>query len=503
MALLFWSQRSADHEGSPLRSALAGEVRDAPAAVEAFYRSRDFEPLWSESAGHWLLRPRARLIPEARLLADRIARTIPERRSGLSAAIGAARSGDVGDVARAELLLSLSLSDYRRRLHHSVAPARLAWLDPALAPPSDSAGVLEEVARAPSRRRYLDVIDRVNPIYDALRQRLASYRATWSRLPQTRITEGAMLATGAQGGRVSALRQRLGLPATTGMPFDAALASAVETFQTVHGLPVTGRADAATIAALNRGAAHYERLIRANLERARALPTSFDGRLLFANIAAARLSIVEGGEIRSTMRIVAGSPAMQTPAMAGNIRYAVFNPYWNVPVDLVRDRLAPHVLRRGPAYVASRNLELLSDWSEAPHRLDPRAVNWRAVARGDVSLRVRQRPGGGNEMGRVKFMLPNELGIYLHDTPERSLFGQEQRWLSAGCIRLEDAERVTRWLLGRELPDRARPDQRVDLPRATPVYIAYLTAAPTEDGIVFYPDIYRRDPALLAAMGGA
>ncbi|MET0372904.1 MAG: L,D-transpeptidase family protein, partial [Rhizorhabdus sp.] len=440
--LLLLSQHSADRETMALRSALAAEARDAPPGVQAFYRGRDFAPIWSEPTGHWLIWPTARLIPEARLLADRIAQTMPERRSALSAAIGAAGSGDVDDVARAELLLSLALGDYRRRLHHSVAPARLAWLDPALAPPSDGAGVLEEAARAPSLRRYLDLIDRVNPIYDALRQRLASYRATWSRLPQTPIGIGPVLTVGAQDGRVNALRRRLGLPVITDLPFDAALARAIEKFQTVHGLPVTARADAVTIAALNLGAAHYERLIRANLERARALPTSFDGHLLFANIAAARLSIVEGGEIQSTMRIIAGSRAMQTPAMAGNIRYAVFNPYWNVPVDLVRDRLAPQVLRLGPAYVASRNLELLSDWGETPHRLDPGAVDWRAVARGNVHLRVRQRPGGANEMGRVKFMLPNELGIYLHDTPERYLFGREQRWLSAGCIRLEDAGRV-------------------------------------------------------------
>ncbi|KRB86074.1 hypothetical protein ASE00_04855 [Sphingomonas sp. Root710] len=490
-----------DWQSLPLRSALAEAARDVPAPVEDFYRRRGYEPLWSEPSGFWPFR-RARLIPEAELLATRITEAMPKRRD-VSAAVRAARGGDVEHVAQAELVLSRAFGDYRRSLHDSVAPARLAWLDPALAPPRDTAGVLEEVARAPSRRRYLDLIERVNPMYDALRRGLAEYRADWSRLPQNPVADGPALAAGATGPRVKALRHRLGLADAGEAPFDAPLASAVRRFQNVHGLPATGHADRATIAALNRGAASYERLIRANLDRAQAFPTSFDGRLLFVNVAAAQLSLIEQGEVRETMRVVAGSPAMPTPAMAGEIRYAVFDPYWNVPVDLVRDRLAPQVLRQGPSYFEQRGFEALSDWVDGAHRLDPRAIDWRAVAQGRIDLRVRQRPGGGNEMGRVKFMLPNELGIYLHDSPHRALFGQARRWVSAGCVRLQDADKVASWLLGHGIgaANRAAPDRHVDLPHPTPVYIAYLTAAPTGDGIVFYPDVYGRDPALLAAMG--
>lgn len=499
-AIALWIGQ-ADRQGAPLRAALAEEARGAAAPVEAFYRQRGFEPLWSEPAGHWLFR-RARLIPEAELLAARIAEAMPERRD-VAAAVRAARGGDIERVAQAELILSRALSDYRRRLHHSAVPARLAWLDPALAPPADAAGALEEIAHAPSRRRYIDLIGRVNPIHDALRRGLAAYQATWARLPQTAVADGPTLTAGATGPRVRALRHRLGLPDIGDAPFDAPLASEVRRFQSAHGLSGTGQADRATIAALNRGAAYYQRLIRANLERTRAFPTSFDGRFLFVNVAAAQLSLIEQGEVRATMRVVAGSPAMQTPAMAGQIRYAVFDPYWNLPPDLVRDRLAPHVLRHGPAYFEQRGFEALSDWGEGARRLDPRSVDWGAVARGRVDLRVRQRPGGGNEMGRVKFMLPNELGIYLHDSPDRALFGQPRRWVSAGCVRLEDADKVTSWLLGHGIaPGKgAMPDRHVDLPRPTPVYIAYLTAAPTDHGVVFYPDVYGRDPALLAAMG--
>lgn len=496
-----WIQGTAGSQSASLRSALADEARNAPAAIADFYRRRGFEPLWSEPSGRRLLGARARMIPEAHLLARRIAERLPERARSLAAAMQAAREGDVDRVARAEMLLSEAFGDYRRRLHQSAAPARLAWLDAALAPPRDAGAALDEAAHAPSRRRYLDLLDRVNPIHDALRRGLVAYRADWSGLPQTPIAEGATLAPGDTGPRIGALRQRLGLPAADDAPFDASLAAEVRRFQIAHGLPATGRADRATQAALNRGAAHYERLIRANLERARAFPTVFDGRLLWVNVPAAQLSIIEGGVVRATMRIVAGTPQMPTPPMAGQIRFAVFNPYWNIPVDLVRDRVAPAILREGTAYLDRLDFEPLSDWGAAPHRLDPHAVDWQAVAQGRVDLRVRQRPGPANQMGRVKFMFPNELGIYLHDSPERALFGRRERWLSAGCIRLEDAGRIASWLLGRPLPQRPGPvEQRVDLARPTPVYIGYLTAAPTERGVAFHPDVYRRDAALLAAL---
>jgi murein L,D-transpeptidase YcbB/YkuD len=104
-------------------------------------------------------------------------------------------------------------------------------------------------------------------------------------------------------------------------------------------------------------------------------------------------------------------------------------------------------------------------------------------------------------MGRVKFMLPNDLGVYLHDTPLRDLFAGADRRQSSGCIRLEDAQRLGRWLFQGAMP---RPsgaaEQRVDLPEPVPVYITYLTALPSRGGIVFRPDTYGRDPALLASL---
>ena len=133
------------------------------------------------------------------------------------------------------------------------------------------------------------------------------------------------------------------------------------------------------------------------------------------------------------------------------------------------------------------------------------SVDWRAVAAGKVNVRVRQLPGPDNAMGRMKFMFPNAQGIYLHDTPEKGLLGEDSRMFSGGCVRLEDAPRLARWLYGGNAPSTTStsPEQRVDLPRPVPVYLTYLTAVPNGGSVTFLPDVYNRDRAALAALDRA
>jgi murein L,D-transpeptidase YcbB/YkuD len=180
--------------------------------------------------------------------------------------------------------------------------------------------------------------------------------------------------------------------------------------------------------------------------------------------------------------------------MSGYIRNAIFNPYWNVPADLVKNRIAPNVLSQGRAYLKDRGYEVVSDWSDDAEVLDPATINWRAVTKGDVELRMRQLPGRTNAMGKVKYEFPNALGIYLHDTPEKNLMDEAARQFSSGCIRLEDADRLGEWLLGGSLPGRQdSPEQKVDLERPVPIYVTYLTAQVEDGTIAVAPDPYGRD----------
>lgn len=246
-----------------------------------------------------------------------------------------------------------------------------------------------------------------------------------------------------------------------------------------------------------------ERLVWINLERVRGLPADPAPRYVLIDAAGARLWMYENGRPVDSMKVVVGKPDQPTPMIAGTLTNAVLNPYWNVPVDLVRTKVAASVLREGLGYLHRGGYEVLSDFTDKATLLDPQTIDWRAVADGSRELRVRQLPGKPNFMGTVKFNFPNSEGIYLHDTPEKELLKADVRTASAGCVRLEDADRLGRWLFRAPLvPQSTAPEQVVLLDQPVPVYITYLTAAPVEGRIVFRNDVYKRDAAQWALLAG-
>lgn len=466
--------------------------------LKAFYQARAFRPLW--------VRGRS-LGPEADQLIALVTRADldgvdPEhyKPRALIGAVDKARGGSPKALAKAEALLSRTFAAYARDARRP-RDIGMVYVDRALVPaPPPARDLLEDAAGAPSLLAYLQGMQWMHPIYAQLRGALAAHRQG-DGLPRVQVPPGPLLKLGATGERVRMLRDRLGLP--DGGSFDPALAAAVKDFQGARGLPSDGIAGPRTLAALNEGGEDRQGLLRLNLERARALPPANAGRHVLVDAASARLWLYENGSVRDTMKVIVGKPSEQTPMMAGYIRYAMLNPYWNVPPDLVRARIAPNVLKRGVSWLRSSRYEVTSDWTDDAPVADPKKVDWAAVAAGRQELPVRQLPGRDNAMGKMKFMLPNDLGIYLHDTPERELFGKADRRFSSGCVRVEDAARLARWLFGRTPAARsAAPEQRVDLPEPVPVYITYLTAAPTGRGIAFMDDPYGRDGARLAQLGG-
>ena len=237
---------------------------------------------------------------------------------------------------------------------------------------------------------------------------------------------------------------------------------------------------------------------RINLERARALPAG-TGRYVIVNPPAARLYMYENGQVVDSMRVVAGrpDPIAQTPMMNAFIRYDALNPYWNSPPDITAQKLAPTILKEGRAYFKNRGYEVLSDWSR-PCPRDRPDVDQLARRRGRPrQVRMRQKPGPANSMGKMKFMFPNPQGIWLHDTPEKEKIDEAARLQSNGCVRLEDAPRLARWLFNGRPPKTqgARPEQKVNLPAPVPLYITYLTAVPSGTSIVYFDDFYGKDRA--------
>lgn len=238
-----------------------------------------------------------------------------------------------------------------------------------------------------------------------------------------------------------------------------------------------------------------------NLARVRAIPAMPQGRHILVDTASARLWMYEDGKPVDSMRVVVGKPDLQTPMMAGFVRFAILNPYWNVPDDLVRTTIATQVLQRGVGYLKAGGYQVLSDWRPDADLVDPAKVDWAAVRDGRKRVHVRQLPGGDNFMGKVKFEFPNPQGIYLHDTPDKHLLKLDDRHHSSGCVRLEDAAKMHRWLMHEPLPSRVREAEKiVNLPEMVPIYITYLTAMPQGGTIAFHDDPYGRDGVQLAAV---
>jgi L,D-transpeptidase YcbB len=248
-------------------------------------------------------------------------------------------------------------------------------------------------------------------------------------------------------------------------------------------------------ALLEGGTVAPSAVLRANLDRARAIPS--EGRFVLVDAAAARLYMYDVGRVTDSMKVIVGKPQYATPMIASAIHYATFNPYWHVPDHLVRETIAANVVKQGAKYLRARGYEVVSDYGEQAEVLPPSSVDWKAVAAGAATVRIRQRPGATNAMGAVKFSFPNNAGIYLHDTPDKALFAEAQRTLSNGCVRLEDAPRLARWL-GSPRVEGSRPEQHVRLPRSVPIFITYLTAAPEGGTINLVDDVYGRDRNVLA-----
>jgi murein L,D-transpeptidase YcbB/YkuD len=251
------------------------------------------------------------------------------------------------------------------------------------------------------------------------------------------------------------------------------------------------------------GDTRKQAILKLNLARARSLGAGLP-RYIVINAAAQRLYMYENGKLADSMKVVVGQSQQdrKTPMMAGYLRYASLNPYWNVPIDLVWDDVGIYVEKYSLGYLKSRGYQVLSDWSENPAIVDPSTIDWQAVKDGTLQIRVRQLPGPHNVLGKVKYTFTNPFGVYLHDTSAKELLDKDVRLFSGGCIRLEDAQRLGRWLYGRTLTATSdAPDIKVPLDDPVPVYVTYMTAVPNGSSITYLDDVYGWDEQRLAQLG--
>jgi hypothetical protein len=234
--------------------------------------------------------------------------------------------------------------------------------------------------------------------------------------------------------------------------------------------------------------------VRATLDRLRLVPGK--GRAILVDVANAQLMELEDGNVVDTMKVIVGKPDFPTPLLAGKVWYVTFNPYWHIPQDVAKRKVAPIVVKRGVSYLkAARYQTVAAFGGDKEEPIDPMSVDWKAVAKGDVEVHIRQLTGPHNMMGKMKFGFVNDYGIFLHDTPHKDLFDKDRRNLSLGCVRVERPQALAQWLFGHEPPvpsDDAEQNVRIG-ETGVPIYISYLTARPDGDKIAFADDVYKLD----------
>ena len=331
--------------------------------------------------------------------------------------------------------------------------------------------------------------EQVNDMYAGLKKNLQLYlditkAGGWPVIPTTKtIKKGETQAS------IPSIKKRLQL--SQDMPgndstaiFTDTLELAVETFQKRHGYKQDGVITASLIKDMNVFASERLKQILLNMDRMRWLPQKPVGNLIIVNLPEFMLHVYDGNKTVFDMVVVVGKVGNNTMMFNGDLNQIYFSPYWNVPQSIIKNEILP-AIARNPNYLANKNME-------------------------KIGGNIRQKPGPGNALGKVKFIFPNSFNMYFHDTPSKSLFGQDKRAFSHGCIRLSEPQKMAEWLL-RNDPDwntekivsamNQTTEKGVKLKDPVPVFIIYYTAWVDNEGqLNFRDDIYQHDSELVKKM---
>ena len=383
---------------------------------------------------------------------------------------------------------------------------------------TDHAAILKEALSSQDITTTLLELRPPHEGYRRMRTALIDLRSIAQKGGWPVVGTGFYLRKGMRHRRVYALRQRLILSGdydsseiTTGNIFDEELAAAVHRFQQRHGLKVDGIVGPATLAALNIPVERRVRQIELNMERWRWIPHNLGRRYIQVNIANFSLQAIENSKKVLGMRVVVGKPHRSTPVFSDTVEYLIFNPYWYLPTTIIVEDTVPDILKN-PDYLAEKKIKVFAAGTNQTQELDPATIDWTAITKKNLPYKLRQEPGSGNVLGRVKFMFPNKYSVYLHDTPSQQLFQKTARDFSSGCIRVEKPVELASYLLGDDplwtrenilTSMKSGKRQLVNLPEKIPIYILYRTAWVDEEGkLNFRKDIYDRDILLAAALDG-
>jgi len=330
----------------------------------------------------------------------------------------------------------------------------------------------------------------VNEMYGNLKKSLQLYydialSGGWPNVPS--VTKS--VKRGDENAVIPVIKRRLQL--THDMPgsdsstfYSDTLETAVKKFQRRYGYKEDGVISGGLIKVMNVSARDRVMQILLNMDRMRWMPQRPNGYLIIVNIPEFILHVYNGKERVFDMVVVVGKVGHNTMMFNGDLNQIVFSPYWNVPASIIKNEINP-AIARNPNYLARKNMER-------------------------VGSGIRQKPGPGNSLGKVKFIFPNSFNMYFHDTPSKSLFSLDKRAFSHGCIRLSEPQKMAEWLL-RDDPKWTKEkiiaamnktfETSVKLKEPVPVFIIYYTAWVDESGhLNFRDDVYDHDRDLIKKM---
>lgn len=457
-----------------------------------FYRNRDFNYAWFDKRG--LIEQSGNLVARVSNLKDEGVFKIPPYKGQLDSLLLETRTAKDGSHLNLDLELMLTAQYFNF--------AQLAWTG---MDESTSKSLKWYLPRKKvSYNQFLDSllesgskeIDEIKePVYrqyELLKTYLARFRELDEREPEWPIIELDKTSYKVQDSSavILAIKKRMNLlgdfEGDISSPiFDDDLFRAVQHYQARLGLTDDGVIGKGTITTLNISPKERIKQIMVNMERCRWLPLSLQEDYLAVNIPEFKLHVYHTDSLLWSSNVVVGKTLHETVTFAGDLKYVVFSPYWNVPASIVKNEIVP-AMNRNSDYLRRNNMEITGRSGGLPI--------------------IRQKPGPNNSLGLVKFLFPNSYNIYLHDTPSKSLFSQSSRAFSHGCVRVSEPKKLAQFLLRNdtawteEAIDRAMhsgKEKYITLNKPVPVFITYFTAFVDRQGqINFRQDIYKRDDRL-------
>lgn len=489
--------------------------------IHGFYADRNFEAIWSQkeilSELAYEMRFEIRqtqydgLQPEDYHLAliDAYFQTFEANKA-------AKKPNESGDLANLELLLTDAFFSLSEDLEIGKVDPRLLkgnWEIEQKASRTNYSNLLRTALAEKDIRRNLETLYPKFTIYKKGREVLRGMedRSKTDTLDWKPVKLDKSIKVGESHASIPTLRERLNywgyakdFSVVDPKLYDSAMFLGVKAFQLRNGMEPDGVIGNNTAIGLSASPKLLMEKAAVNLERLRWLPDTVQNlELILVNIANYQLDYVKKLDTLFSTRVIVGKLYHESPVFTAPMSYIVFSPYWNIPPSIAKKEIIPAV-RKNPNYLKQKNMDVVNF---SGRQVNPADINWSAKS---FPYMIRQKPGGSNSLGLVKFMFPNAHNVYLHDTPSRSLFAKEDRAMSHGCIRVQNPSRLAELLLQSDpkwTPERIddamhqREEVIASLPKKIPVVLLYLTFwADSKGQGHFRQDIYRRDAEVLALL---